>query len=65
MGISGLIPFLEKASERTNIKNLPKNTCVAIDAYCWLHKGAFACAEVLARGEKTNMYALAYSLSTY
>lgn len=58
MGISGLIPFLENASERTNIKNLPKNTCVAIDAYCWLHKGAFACAEILARGEQTNMYAL-------
>ncbi|WAR18359.1 EXO1-like protein [Mya arenaria] len=27
---------------------------VAIDAYCWLHKGAFSCAEKLALGEKTD-----------
>lgn len=56
MGISGLIPFLAKASECTQIQSLPAGTCVAIDAYCWLHKGAFACAELLARGESTDMY---------
>lgn len=55
MGISGLIPFVEKASEKININQLPKNSTVAIDAYCWLHKGAFACSEILARGGKTFM----------
>ena len=28
----------------------------AIDVYCWLHKGAFGCAEQLVRGNKTNGY---------
>lgn len=54
MGISGLIPFVEKASSRINVRDL-KGSTVAIDTYCWLHKGAFACAEILARGDKTDM----------
>ncbi|KFO92092.1 Exonuclease 1, partial [Buceros rhinoceros silvestris] len=29
---------------------------VAVDTYCWLHKGAYACAEKLARGEPTDLY---------
>lgn len=55
MGISGLIPFLEKATEKTNLSALPRNSRAAIDAYCWLHKGAFACADQLARGEATDV----------
>jgi exonuclease 1 len=31
---------------------------VAIDAYVWLHRGAFSCAEKLARGEITTGYTL-------
>ncbi|XP_026279391.1 exonuclease 1 [Frankliniella occidentalis] len=57
MGITGLLPFLEKSkvSRPINIKEL-KGCTVAADAYCWLHKGAFACADKLARGEETDMY---------
>ncbi|XP_050351965.1 exonuclease 1 isoform X2 [Nymphalis io] len=55
MGITGLIPFLEKASRKTNISEFSGST-VAIDTYCWLHKGAFACAEKLVRGEDTDVY---------
>ena len=29
---------------------------MAIDCYCWLHKGAFGCAEQLARGQYTDGY---------
>ena len=54
MGITGLIPFLEKASAKFHIRQA-KGQCVAIDTYCWLHKGAFACADKLARGEETDM----------
>uniref|UniRef100_A0A2A4J8I6 Exonuclease 1 n=1 Tax=Heliothis virescens TaxID=7102 RepID=A0A2A4J8I6_HELVI len=55
MGITGLLPFIEKASRRTNVSEF--NGCtVAIDSYCWLHKGAFACAEKLVRGEETDMH---------
>ncbi|ESO01888.1 hypothetical protein HELRODRAFT_106350 [Helobdella robusta] len=57
MGIQGLIPFLKKASSPCNVKDF-KGAVVAIDSYCWLHKGAFACAEKLALGEKTDQYVL-------
>ncbi|GLH12839.1 Exonuclease 1 [Gryllus bimaculatus] len=55
MGIQGLIPFLDKVSSRINISQY-KGCCVAVDAYCWLHKGAYTCAEKLARGEKCDAY---------
>ncbi|XP_055633954.1 exonuclease 1 [Toxorhynchites rutilus septentrionalis] len=55
MGITGLIPFLEKASKQIQLRELA-GQCVAIDSYCWLHKGAFACADKLARGEVTDIH---------
>ncbi|VVC96327.1 unnamed protein product [Leptidea sinapis] len=55
MGITGLIPFLEKASRSANVGEFSGST-VAIDSYCWLHKGAFACADKLVRGEETDIY---------
>ncbi|KAL0822759.1 hypothetical protein ABMA28_004768 [Loxostege sticticalis] len=55
MGITGLIPFLEKASRRANVSEFSGST-VAIDSYCWLHKGAFACADKLVRGETTDVH---------
>ncbi|CAG9793707.1 unnamed protein product [Diatraea saccharalis] len=55
MGITGLIPFLEKASRRANVGEFSGCT-VAIDSYCWLHKGAFACADKLVRGEQTDVH---------
>ncbi|KAM7351749.1 exonuclease tos [Cochliomyia hominivorax] len=55
MGITGLIPFLEKASTTINIKDM-KGSSVAVDSYCWLHKGVFACAEKLIRGETTDIH---------
>jgi exonuclease-1 len=53
MGIQGLLPFLKKIHTPVNISQFQGCT-VAIDAYCWLHKGAFSCAEKLALGEKTE-----------
>lgn len=29
---------------------------MAIDTYCWLHKGAFGCAAKLCRNEPTDFY---------
>lgn len=53
MGINGLLPFLKKIHSPVNISQFAGCT-VAIDAYCWLHKGAFSCAEKLALGEPTD-----------
>ncbi|XP_045161100.2 exonuclease 1-like [Mercenaria mercenaria] len=55
MGIQGLLPFLKKIHQPVNVAQFAGCT-VAIDAYCWLHKGAFSCAEKLALGEKTDQY---------
>lgn len=53
MGITGLLPFLEKSSKRTNINQFAGGT-VAIDSYCWLHKGVFSCADKLSMGQPTD-----------
>ncbi|XP_012254605.2 exonuclease 1 isoform X2 [Athalia rosae] len=55
MGITGLLPFLEKSSTKGNISQFAGGT-VAIDSYCWLHKGAFSCAEKLAHQQPTTAY---------
>ena len=53
MGISGLLPFLKRSSVSCNVRQF-KGKTVAIDGYCWLHRGAFCCAEKLAKGEQTH-----------
>ncbi|KAL1131334.1 hypothetical protein AAG570_010952 [Ranatra chinensis] len=55
MGIQGLLPFVEKSTRKVNVSEFSGCT-VAVDAYCWLHKGAFSCAEKLARKEDTVQY---------
>ncbi|XP_061646665.1 exonuclease 1 isoform X2 [Phyllopteryx taeniolatus] len=53
MGIPGLLQFIKDAGEPINVKKY-KGQTVAVDTYCWLHKGAFSCAEKLAKGELTD-----------
>ncbi|KAG1649701.1 Exonuclease 1 [Nymphon striatum] len=53
MGIQGLLQFTKNVSRESHLKEL-SGTTVAIDAYCWLHKGCYSCAEKLVKGEKTN-----------
>ncbi|KAM9847569.1 exonuclease 1 [Aulostomus maculatus] len=55
MGIPGLLQFIKDAGEPINVK-MYKGQAVAVDTYCWLHKGAFSCAEKLAKGEPTDQY---------
>ncbi|XP_064600916.1 exonuclease 1-like [Liolophura sinensis] len=55
MGIQGLLPFLKKIHSPVNVSQYSGCT-VAVDAYCWLHRGAFSCADKLAMGEKTEQY---------
>ena len=55
MGITGLLPFLEKSSKQVNISEFSECT-VAIDSYCWLHKGAFSCADKIVMGQETDAY---------
>nr|XP_058934969.1 exonuclease 1 isoform X2 [Kogia breviceps] len=55
MGIQGLLQFIKEASEPIHMRKY-KGKVVAVDTYCWLHKGAVACAEKLAKGEPTDKY---------
>ncbi|RZC32796.1 exonuclease 1, partial [Asbolus verrucosus] len=55
MGISNLLPLLEKSTRPCHISEFRGHT-VAVDSYCWLHKGARGCALQLAKGEATNTY---------
>ncbi|XP_006868645.1 PREDICTED: exonuclease 1 [Chrysochloris asiatica] len=55
MGIQGLLQFIKDASEPIHVRKY-KGQVVAVDTYCWLHKGAIACAEKLVKGEPTDKY---------
>ncbi|THD21755.1 hypothetical protein D915_007644 [Fasciola hepatica] len=55
MGITGLLPFLKKASCSVNIREFSGYTA-AVDVYCWLHKSSYACAMDLALGNPTDQY---------
>ncbi|EIW70280.1 hypothetical protein TREMEDRAFT_43853 [Tremella mesenterica DSM 1558] len=55
MGISGLLPMLKGIQVDGHISHF-KGKRLAVDAYVWLHKGAFGCAEDLVKGKKTTKF---------
>ncbi|KAM5587796.1 hypothetical protein ABKV19_006308 [Rosa sericea] len=55
MGIQGLLPLLKSIMEPIHIKDL-KGSCVAIDTYSWLHKGALSCSRDLCKGLPTSRH---------
>ncbi|WWC69755.1 uncharacterized protein I206_103698 [Kwoniella pini CBS 10737] len=55
MGISGLLPLLKEIQVDGHVSAF-KGKRLAVDAYVWLHKGAFGCAEELVKGKKTTKF---------
>ena len=55
MGVKGLLKLLVDASEPTDLSSLSGKT-VAVDMYCWLHRGVIACARDLALGRHTDLH---------
>ncbi|KAK8870054.1 hypothetical protein IAR55_000624 [Kwoniella newhampshirensis] len=55
MGISGLLPLLKEIQVNGHVSEF-KGKRLAVDAYVWLHKGAFGCAEELVKGKKTTKF---------
>lgn len=53
MGISGLLPLLKPIQVRKHLSEYAGQT-IAVDAYVWLHRGAYACAPELVTGKKTT-----------
>jgi exonuclease-1 len=52
MGITGLLPLLRSIQRPIRIDELRGET-VGVDAYCWLHKACYGCAQELALGTPT------------
>lgn len=61
MGINGLHPIIKSITRPIRLDSL-KGLRVAVDAYSWLHKGAYACAVDLALGKPTSIF-VEYCLS--
>jgi exonuclease-1 len=55
MGITGLLEQLKSISQNVHISQY-RGKKVAIDAQCWLHRGAYSCSRELATGEETTRY---------
>ncbi|GAA5928369.1 uncharacterized protein JCM15063_003860 [Sporobolomyces koalae] len=55
MGISGLLPLLKEIAKPCHVKEW-KDKTLAVDAYVWLHRGAYGCAQELALGKPTIKY---------
>ncbi|KAF4360670.1 hypothetical protein G4B88_010665 [Cannabis sativa] len=55
MGIQGLLPLLKSIMVPIHIKEL-EGSCVAIDTYSWLHKGALSCSKDLCKGLPTSRH---------
>jgi exonuclease-1 len=58
MGITGLLPKLASITTNLHIKELSGLT-IAVDAYVWLHRGAYSCSRELCEGVPTDKYARA------
>lgn len=58
MGIQGLLPLLKPIQKPVSIAEDFAGQVIGVDAYCWLHKGAYGCAMELVEGKKSFMYVL-------
>ncbi|CAD8173161.1 unnamed protein product [Paramecium pentaurelia] len=53
MGIDSLLKALKSVTKPKHISEY-QNKKIAVDTYCWLHKGIFLCAQELSDGRETN-----------
>jgi exonuclease-1 len=53
MGIAGLLPNLRSVQRAAHVREY-SGKVVAVDGYCWLHRGAFSCSRELCEGRPTR-----------
>lgn len=53
MGVSGLLPALRDVTQPVHVREYSGRS-VAVDAYCWLHRGSYSCAKEMCEGEPTG-----------
>jgi exonuclease-1 len=54
MGISQLLPSLKSIVRTIHVSDAYSGKRVAIDSYCWLHRGAYSCSVELVEGIPTD-----------
>lgn len=62
MGITGLLPLLKGVGRPVNLQEFSGKK-VAVDAYCWLHRGCCSCAVELCQNQPTAKYNLCSNLT--
>lgn len=55
MGIPGLLPALRSITVPVHVSAYSGKK-VAVDAYSWLHKGAYSCSQELCEGQAPDKY---------
>ncbi|DBB05493.1 TPA: hypothetical protein ACH3X1_012449 [Trebouxia sp. C0004] len=55
MGIQGLLPVVKPITNTVHVSKY-RGQKVAVDAYCWLHKAAYCCAEEICEGKFTDKH---------
>lgn len=53
MGIQGLLPALRDVTRQQHVSAYAGHV-VAVDAYCWLHRGAYSCSREMCEGLPTD-----------
>ncbi|SPO26358.1 related to EXO1 - exonuclease which interacts with Msh2p [Ustilago trichophora] len=61
MGIQGLLPLLKDIQRPVHVSSYAAKT-LGVDAYVWLHRGAYGCAREIVLGDPTPRY-IAHALS--
>lgn len=61
MGIQGLLPLLKDVQNSVHVSSYAGKT-LGIDAYVWLHRGAYGCAREIVLGDPTPRY-IAHAVS--
>lgn len=56
MGISALLPALKSIERAAHVGDAYGGAKVCVDAYVWLHRGAYACSRELCEGVKTTKH---------
>jgi len=56
MGIQSLLPSLKSITRTIHVGDAYSGKRVAIDSYCWLHRGAYSCSTELVEGIPTEKW---------
>ena len=60
MGISALLPSLKSIVRTKHVGEAYGGKRVAVDSYCWLHRGAYSCSVELVEGIPTDKFVTSF-----